>query len=198
MYANRPSAGGGQNTADGSQRFGLLERHTHETNLAVANQGISAGGGEITAVRTSNVEKTPVDESNPQVLQLAGLTQSEFAASYVPAAGRHTTSGALHPFLQKTSSDRFTSIKKSAKQNIRLNKFSSSGIGYFPERISNQGASANQREKRVVLPPFSPTPTAGGAQVREGIEVRMRPSNLTGTEQELPPNQIDAQTEDAE
>lgn len=32
------------------------------------------------------------------------------------------------------------------------------------------------------LPPFSPTPTAGGAQVRERIQVNNRQSDLTATD----------------
>lgn len=45
-------------------------------------------------------------------------------------------------FLQKTASDRFTSIKKKCvPPNIKLNKFSSSGIGNF--QVHNVSGSAN-------------------------------------------------------
>jgi len=48
--------------------------------------------------------------------------------------------------MQNTNSDRFTSMKKKVPNIKTANKFSSSGIGNFP-----QGNQMN-------LPPLSPTP----------------------------------------
>ena len=80
-------------------------------------------------------------------------TQTEFAQA--------------HLNMQQTASDRFTSLKKkAAPQNIKMNKFSSSGIGHF-----NVHAGKN-------LPPTSPTPTTGQV-IRDGI-TRAKPHLATG------------------
>jgi len=59
--------------------------------------------------------------------------------------------------MQNTNSDRFTSLKKKQGPNsIRMNKFSSSGIGNFPTGNATRASPHNGNN----LPPFSPTPTA--------------------------------------
>ena len=80
-------------------------------------------------------------------------TQSEFGPSYSN--------------MQNTASDRFTSLKKkAAPQNIKMNKFSSSGIGHFNVTAKHH-------------PPTSPTPTTGQV-IKDGIS-RAKPSLATGT-----------------
>ena len=73
---------------------------------------------------------------------------------------------------KNTTSDRFTSIKKQRAQNIvKINKFSSSGVGNF----QLQGTTSNGFGQ---LPPMSPTPTTNQF-VQKGIS-KGRVS-LTGT-----------------
>ena len=61
--------------------------------------------------------------------------------------------------MQKTNSERFTSIKKQKiPANItKINKFSSSGIGNFQPNGNYSQYGVNQSGN---LPPFSPTATA--------------------------------------
>lgn len=73
--------------------------------------------------------------------------------------------------MTKTDSDRFTSLKKkSVTQNIKVNKFSSSGIGNFP--------AGNQ----LGLPPFSPTPATSCKMTKK---VSTGPLDHTETEADI-------------
>jgi hypothetical protein len=76
--------------------------------------------------------------------------------------------------MQKTASDRFTSLKKNVA--VKVNKFSSSGIGHF-------GTTSNG------LPPMSPTP-ATIMKNNSNVFHHMHPSDL-GDRNQLTTEKID-------
>ena len=94
--------------------------------------------------------------------------------------------------MQNTNSERFTSIKKHlGPSNLKINRFSSSGIGNF--QMSHGG---NKNKDNNMLPPFSPTPTTDqmvGPRINH-VTRKVVP-NTTSPNLMIAPSEIDAPTE---